>query len=354
MYHPAIMIAEKRRAQIIELVNLHGSVSIEELLELFKVSRMTIWRDLKELEIKGVIMRVHGGALKVDELDEKEEEFSLRRKEHLNEKRKIARFAAKNFVNDSDIIFLDGGSTVLEMIPHLKQSNLTILSNGLNTLLYASKFLPHLNVIGCGGILRKPSFTFVGHEAEEFFGRYKVNTAFISGTGVTIEDGIMDPHPLEMEVKNLDEGLKRAGELLDLPIKGLKYKILDKVLKTVDGEVEEYIKIEIRPKLVSGQTKIKVSDDKLSAYFSIVFPKTVDNEEVELDYLLELIKKEKIKNGLKLQKLENLVEKLKENYDALKDILIAEGKPPEKGKNSEILDSVFSNIHELIPVLLII
>ena len=203
MYHPTIMIAEKRRAQIIELVNLHGSVSIEELLELFKVSRMTIWRDLKELEIKGVIMRVHGGALKVDELDEKEEEFSLRRKEHLNEKRKIARFAAKNFVNDSDIIFLDGGSTVLEMIPHLKQSNLTILSNGLNTLLYASKFLPHLNVIGCGGILRKPSFTFVGHEAEEFFGRYKVNTAFISGTGVTIEDGIMDPHPLEMEVKKI-------------------------------------------------------------------------------------------------------------------------------------------------------
>jgi len=197
------MIAEKRRAQITDLVNKQGSVSIDELLNIFDVSRMTLWRDLKELEIKGVIIRAHGGALKIDELDEQEEEFSLRRKEHLNEKRKIARFAAKNYVKDSDIIFLDGGSTVLEIIPHLKQSNLTILSNGLNTLVYASKFLPHLNVIGCGGILRKPSFTFVGHEAEEFFARYKVDTAFISGTGVTLEDGIMDPHPLEMEVKKI-------------------------------------------------------------------------------------------------------------------------------------------------------
>jgi DeoR/GlpR family transcriptional regulator of sugar metabolism len=197
------MIAEKRKAKIIELVNLNGSVSIEELLALFNVSRMTIWRDLKELENKGQIIRAHGGALKIDELSDKEEEFDLRRKEHSNEKRKIAKFAANNYVHNSDIIFLDGGSTVLEMIPHLKQSNLTLLSNGLNTLLLASKFLPHLNVIGCGGILRKSSFTFVGHEAEEFFSRYKVDTAFISGTGVTLEDGIMDPHPMEMEVKRI-------------------------------------------------------------------------------------------------------------------------------------------------------
>ncbi len=197
------MIAEKRRAKIIELVNQQGSASIEELLELFNVSRMTIWRDLKELEIKGQIIRAHGGALKVGALNDKEEEFDLRRKDHLKQKQLIAKFAAKNYVKNSDIIFLDGGSTILEMIPHLKQDNLTLLSNGLYTLLLASKFLPHLNVIGCGGVLRKTSFTFIGHEAEEFFRRYNVDTAFISGTGITLEDGIMDPHPLEMEVKKI-------------------------------------------------------------------------------------------------------------------------------------------------------
>ena len=209
------MIAEIRRTKIIELVNEQGSVSIEELLEIFDVSRMTIWRDLKELEIKGQILRAHGGALKVEQ-NHKEEVFHLRRKENLKEKRIIAKFAAKNYVKDSDIIFLDGGSTVLEMIPHLKQTDLTILSNGLNTLFLASKFLPHLNVIGCGGILRQSSFTFVGPEAEEFFSRYKVDTAFISGTGVTLEDGIMDPHPLEMEVKKIMcKNAKKVVALID-------------------------------------------------------------------------------------------------------------------------------------------
>lgn len=197
------MIAEKRRAKIIEIVNGQGSASIEELLELFDVSRMTIWRDLKELEIKGQIIRAHGGALKVGALNDKEEEFDLRRKDHLKQKQLIAKYAAKNYVKNSDIIFLDGGSTVLEMIPHSKQDNLTLLSNGLYTLLLASKFLPHLNVIGCGGVLRKTSFTFIGHDAEEFFRHYNVNTAFISGTGITLQEGIMDPHPLEMEVKKI-------------------------------------------------------------------------------------------------------------------------------------------------------
>ena len=210
------MIAEKRKSKIIELVNQHGSVSIEELLELFDVSRMTIWRDLKDLEIKGQIVRAHGGALKVSESNDKETEFELRRKVNLKEKQLIAKYVANNYVNNSDIIFLDGGSTVLEMIPHLKQNNLTLLCNGLYTLLLASKFLPHLNVIGCGGVLRKTSFTFVGHEAEEFFSRYNVDTAFISGTGITLEDGIMDPHPLEMEVKKIMcKNAKKIVALID-------------------------------------------------------------------------------------------------------------------------------------------
>jgi DeoR/GlpR family transcriptional regulator of sugar metabolism len=254
------MIAEKRRAKIIELVNQQGSVSIEELLELFDVSRMTIWRDLKELEIKGEIIRAHGGALKIDERSEKEEEFDRRRKENLSEKRLIAKFAAKNYVKDSDIIFLDGGSTVLEMIPHLKQQNLTILSNGLYTLLLGSKFLPHLNVIGCGGILRKTSFTFVGHEAEEFFSRYKVESAFISGTGVTLEDGIMDPHPLEMEIKRIMcKNAKTVVALIDsskfdkrslstcVKISEIDSLITDKKVskKTIDAIREKNVEIKV-------------------------------------------------------------------------------------------------------------
>lgn len=156
-----------------------------------------------------------------------------------------------------------------------------------------------------------------------------------------------DDRVLELEVESLDKGLKKACELLDVPVKGLKYKITEKVLRNINGNVVEYLKIEFHPKLVSGQTQIKVSDDKLKAYFSVVFPKTLNDNEVEVDYLLDLIKGENITCGLKLKVIEKLVDKLKDNYDAVKDVLIAEGVPPVKGKHSEILYSVFSNIHEI-------
>lgn len=197
------MLAEKRRSKIFEIVNNQSSVTIEELLETFEVSRMTLWRDLQYLEKKGLIRRVHGGAMKIDKLNEKEEEFQKRRQNNYKQKHEIAKFAANYYINDSDIIFLDGGSTVIEIIPYLKKKGITLLTNGLYTLFSASKFISHINVIGTGGVLRKSSYTFVGAKAEEFFKDYKVNTAFISGTGFTIEDGVMDPDPLEMQVKKI-------------------------------------------------------------------------------------------------------------------------------------------------------
>jgi DeoR/GlpR family transcriptional regulator of sugar metabolism len=132
----------------------------------------------------------------------------------VEEKEIIAKYAAENFVNDSDILFLEGGSTVMKMIPYLKQDNLTILTNGLYTMFQASTFIPRLRVIGCGGHIREPAFTFVGPEAENFFKNYRANKIFISGTGFTLEEGLMDPHFLEMAVKKVM--CERADQIIAL------------------------------------------------------------------------------------------------------------------------------------------
>lgn len=197
------MIARERRYKISEMVKERGSVSIEELLSQFKVSKMTIWRDLKILEEKGHLTKVHGGAIRPDRMGPEENVFEIKRKKYSVEKRLIAEFAANKFVKEDNIVFLDGGTTVLELIAFLTRKNITILTNGLNTLITASKYLPDLNIIACGGILRKPSLTFVGPEAERFLELYKADIAFISGTGLTIEEGLTDPHPLEMEAKKI-------------------------------------------------------------------------------------------------------------------------------------------------------
>ena len=49
---------------ILHLINERGSIKISELEEKFKISKMTIWRDLKMLDVKGLVKKVQGGALK--------------------------------------------------------------------------------------------------------------------------------------------------------------------------------------------------------------------------------------------------------------------------------------------------
>jgi len=156
-----------------------------------------------------------------------------------------------------------------------------------------------------------------------------------------------DDRFLELTVESLDEGVRKAGELLDVPIKELKYKIKERIRKSVEEEIKEFYRIEFRLKLVSGKSVLSISDDNFNAYFSILFPKTLDGKEVDTEYILGLIKEKGIKYGIQYEEIEEVVEKLKKNYDALRNVVVVKGKPSIKGKDCELLESIFSNINDI-------
>ncbi|MCS7222235.1 MAG: DeoR/GlpR family DNA-binding transcription regulator [Anaerolineae bacterium] len=195
------MLIEERRRRIVEWVESDGSVSVDALSRRLSVSTMTIWRDLKALESQGLVRRVRGGAVKGRSNVAMEPQFDIKQQVYSQEKARIAAYAAAHFVRDNDIIILEGGTTVASMVPYLTQSNLTILTNGLNTIVRAAARVPHLTVMCCGGILRDVSLTFVGPQAEAFFASFRAHKFFLSATGLTLADGLTDPNPLEIQVK---------------------------------------------------------------------------------------------------------------------------------------------------------
>lgn len=210
------MFASERQTQILSIINSKGSIKTKDLEKKFNVSKMSILRDLRTLEEKGLIERVHGGAIKKEVEGPQEPSFKEKSSKAWQEKEAIAKYAAENYVKDEDIVSLGAGTTILRMMPHLKQKNLTILTNGLQNMVYGSKNLQGINIIGSGGSIRQPALIFVGPIAENFFSQYKVNTTFLSGTGLTIEEGIMDPHPLDVQVKRaMCKGAKRKIFLID-------------------------------------------------------------------------------------------------------------------------------------------
>ena len=191
---------EQRHEIIQELLQERDSVATEELASRFGVSHMTIYRDLKSLEASGLLRRVHGGAIKNDG-NQVEPVFASKRVENVHQKEKIARFAATRFVQYGDVVILEGGTTSVATIKHLRQKQVTVLTNGLEVINEAAPLSSELTVLCCGGILRRGSNTFVGPTSEDFFRHNRGRTFFLGASGLVFPDGITDPNPLEIQVK---------------------------------------------------------------------------------------------------------------------------------------------------------
>ncbi len=195
------LLSEERRKEIEDLVNLQGSVKIDDLVEKYNLTRMTIWRDLKHLADKNLIKKIHGGAVRVDKFADFDLSLKSKKIKNTLQKQIIARFAAQNYVKNNDLLFFDSGTTVGEMIPHLNQENLTIITNGVETLLNASKYIPPFTVFSCGGMLKEDSLSFVGKEASDYLSNYNASSYFFSVPGVSLTQGICETDPLEYAVK---------------------------------------------------------------------------------------------------------------------------------------------------------
>ena len=211
----AKILTEQRRTIIADLVAQQGSVTAEELGKRFAVSHMTIYRDLKVLEADSKLRFVRGGAVQ-SEIDAKEPVYSSKRRVHKKQKELIAAYATKHFITDGDFVTLEAGTTVSLMVKHLHHKRLTVMTNGLETVNEAASLLPELTVMCSGGILREASHTFVGPQAEQFFKEMRCKTLFLGASGLTLEGGITDPNPLEIQVKRaMAASVDRVVLLLD-------------------------------------------------------------------------------------------------------------------------------------------
>ena len=105
------MYQEQRLEEIIKLLEDRGSLSAKEMVEYFHVSKDTIRRDFAILAKEKRAKRTHGGLLPIKKqiiLD-----FQGRAAKSNKEKEKIAHLA-KELNSDSQMIFFDVSTTILE------------------------------------------------------------------------------------------------------------------------------------------------------------------------------------------------------------------------------------------------
>ena len=151
-----------------------------------------------------------------------------------------------------------------------------------------------------------------------------------------------EPVFLVLEAQTPEEGLKKASEVLDLKPKELRYQIIDKVNREIEGKLVKFLRLEFTRKPVSGNTQIHISSDKLSATIKVLYPQKPDGTETTYPYILSLVRKAKITHGLDREGIKKAVKSAQESYDILEDIEIARGIPPVNG-DCQILQKIFTD-----------
>ncbi|MDT2767595.1 DeoR/GlpR family DNA-binding transcription regulator [Globicatella sulfidifaciens] len=181
------MLKEERQRLIEELLKNNSVISNADILNLSNVTEMTIRRDLKEMEEKGLLVRIHGGAKSfntdVDETNQKKE-FSHIRKRTINrpQKKHVAQLIAKE-INEGDTVFLGSGTTIEMVYDYLTVPNIQVVTN---SMLVFEKFKldKRYETILIGGVYRDVSASFHGTISDQVAENFHVQKAFISANGI--------------------------------------------------------------------------------------------------------------------------------------------------------------------------
>ena len=195
------MIVDDRRKKILELINKNGSVRVTELSCLFNISEVTIRTDLADMENKGLLTRVHGGAI-----SSYKPYYSMNINQRMSTNQAQKEIIAKkiaDMIEDNDTIMLNSGSTTLLVFRSIPENlNLNIVTNSISIALEGAT-KPNFNIILLGGLINaKYQFTF-GDDAIRQLKSYHADKLILSVDGIDSENGFSSYFDKEVEIDRI-------------------------------------------------------------------------------------------------------------------------------------------------------
>ncbi|MCW5298771.1 DeoR/GlpR transcriptional regulator [Herbaspirillum lusitanum] len=195
------MLTSQRKKHLLDLLNRDGRIVAKPVSEQLEVSEDTIRRDLRELAREGLLRRVHGGALPLLGTPALVM-FANRQHIEPGAKADIGRAAAA-LVMPGQVVFIDGGTTCVQMARHLAPDlKATVVTHSPSIAVELSNHA-HIDVIIIGGKLFKHSVVAMGSGTIDEIARVRADQYFM---------GVCSLHP-RTGITSLDfdeAGIKRA------------------------------------------------------------------------------------------------------------------------------------------------
>ncbi len=177
------MKRDDRRQAIMDLLVQAGAVDLDDLAHRFDVSKMTIHRDLDDLEQSGLLRKIRGGAT-IESGTQFEADYRYRALQNTDAKQAIAAKAA-SLVEPGMTILINDGTTAGLMADHLASIRpLTVITNNLAAIKTLSE-QPGINLIALGGSFSQKFNAFFGMITEDSLSRLRVDIGFLSAPAIS-------------------------------------------------------------------------------------------------------------------------------------------------------------------------
>lgn len=193
------MFPPQRQEEILRLTSEHGQVDVAELAAIFDVTTETVRRDLKDLQRRRLVRRVHGGAIPWDS-GRVEPLLADRDVQQTEEKGRIAVLAVQELPPEG-VVMLDSGSTIARVAERLPtDSRLTIVTNSLVNA-EALKEHQDTRIVVLGGEMERNTLTMADAQTVAAIRELTVDTLVLGTDGISARGGLTTPYRHHAEVK---------------------------------------------------------------------------------------------------------------------------------------------------------
>jgi DeoR family transcriptional regulator, fructose operon transcriptional repressor len=248
----------ERHRRIEGILRERRVVRVSTLSEQIGVSEVTIRRDLEALERRGVLERTHGGAVLTLRM-RAEPAYVEAISSNPEAKRRIAQ-AAADLVDAGDTLYMNGGTTTLQVFRHLRAPGLKVITNHVGIALESAEH--DLDLLLVGGHYRAPSNSVVGPFATEALRRTHATRAYVGVEGVSVTSGLTSPVAAEAEIARvmIEQARGRVVVVADHSKIGTVADFVIAPLEAVDTlVVDDAVDEEYRDRLVEAGVEVIVT-----------------------------------------------------------------------------------------------
>ncbi len=193
-----LSIAERHK-YILDALARQGYIRVFDIANEMGVTVVTVRKDLKLLEDKGLLYRSHGSASPANP-HVPDRSVSVKEQINRSEKEKIGAEAAK-LIGENDSVIIASGSTIYAFVEHIRPvGKLNVITPSIQVAMRLCPLGEDVNIIQLGGVINKKALSVQQGVEVEVFDRVSTSKLFIGVDGIDVEHGITTSNLEEVEL----------------------------------------------------------------------------------------------------------------------------------------------------------